>query len=503
MNLLRGVNRPVLRSFVWMFATLCMVALLAQPGSIQNEWSHVAGVWCGQGERDVLCPDIRTSNDNATSVLTNIVDSECWAKQTSPRLCPKSPAEQIPITLTKGTHPSLFNFGLSWLVLPSVELSVLVVRLANAFLLSVVLAVLSLLLPSQYRRTLALLIVAVLTAPGVFLLVSVNPLSWTTIGIGLGWLPLHAAIARNDLGILHRRILVAVGVLLFVLAVGSQRSALGFSIVVLALVTAHIGWLAFPNRRSALSKVLVVPLGALFVALEFVSPRIAYSLFLSSFDSSGTASYEAALSSFDYLRDLLPVVPSAVRSLFGFPAWNPVNPLLLTVSLPEIVMFGGVGLLGYLVVRSTDLKPGFQAGGAGFVLFVAALVLFAQVSSQEKVDYSMTDTLAVYPLIVFLAGWWFFLAPNEQSESLVNSLHSFAVIATALFAITSFTVAERFVDRQSFGLRYLPEGMDQWWWTGMPVGPNVVVVLAPICLWRFLSAYIPIVKGSRNSLERT
>jgi hypothetical protein len=288
-----------------------------------------------------------------------------------------------------------------------------------------------------------------------------------------------------------------------VLALGSQRSAFGFSIVVLSLITAHTGWLAFPNRRSALFKALVMPLGTLFVALEFFSPRTAYSLFLSSFDSSGTASNEAAISSFDYLRDLLPVVPSAVRSLFGFPAWNPVNPLLLTVSLPEIVMFGGVGLLGYLVVRTTDPKLGFQASGAGFVLCVAALVLFAQVSSQENVDYSMTDTLAVYPLIVFLAGWWFFLATDEQTESLAHSLHSVAVIATALFAITSFTVAERFVDRQSFGLRYLPEGMDQWWWTGMPVGPNVVVVLAPICLWRFLSAYVPTVKGSRNSLERT
>jgi uncharacterized membrane protein YGL010W len=287
------------------------------------------------------------------------------------------------------------------------------------------------------------------------------------------------------------------------LAVGSQRSAFGFSIIVLSLVTAHLGWLVFPNRRPALFKVLVMPLGTLFVALEFVSPRIAYSLFLSSFDSSGTASNEAALSSFDYLRDLLPVIPSAVRSLFGFPAWNPMNPLLLTVTLPEIVMFGGVGFLGYLVVRSTDPKLGFQVGGAGVVLSVAALVLFAQLSSQETVDYSMTDTLAVYPLFVFLAGWWFFLAPNEQSESLANSLHSFAVVVTVLFAIASFTVAERFVDRQSFGLRYLPEGMDQWWWTSMPVGPNVVVVLAVIFLWRFLSAYIPTVKGSRNSLERT
>ena len=503
LNFLWGVNRPVVRSFVWMFAALSMVALLSQPGSIQNEWSHAAGVWCGQGERDVLCPEIQTSKDGTELALTNIADTECWPRETAPRLCPESRTDLNPISITGGSYPSLFNFGLSWLVLPSVDLSVLLIRLSNAFILSATLAVLSLLLPRQYQRTLALLIVAVFTGPGLFMMVSINPLSWATIGIGLGWLPLHAALAPNELGTAHRRTLAAVSVLLFVLAVGSQRSAIGFSVVVLALIAAHLGWLALPSRRSALFKIFGISLGVLLVALELLSPRTPHTLFLSSFSPNGSALNEAAPESFYYLRDLLPVIPSAVRALFGFPSWNPANPLLLTVSFPEIVTLGGVGLLGYLIVRSGCSKQGFQAVGAGVVLSVVALVLFAQVSLQETIGNTVPDSLSVYPLIAFLAGWWFFHAPFERSECLVNSLRTPAVIAVALFAVTSFTVAERFVDRQTFGLRYLPEGLDQWWWTAMPVGPNVILILASMFLWRFLSAYTTALVSSENGLRRT
>ena len=502
MNSLRGVNRSVIRPFVWLFASLSMVTLLSQPGSIQNEWSHAAGVWCGHGEREAFCQGIQTSEDGTKSALTNIVDPECWAKQTASRLCPESATQQNPIRLIEGTYPSLFNFGLSWLVLPSVDLSVLSMRLANAFLFSVTLAVLALLLPGQYLRTLALLVVAVFAAPGLFMIVSINPLSWATIGIGLGWLPLHAAIAPNNLSTARRRTLAAIGALLFVLAMASQRSALGFSVVVLALVAAHLGCLTRPNRREVSYKNIAIPLGAFFVALESSSPRIAHSLFLSSFEPSRSTLRLVTGDSFYYLRDFLPVIPNAVRSLFSFPSWNPENPLLLTVALPEVVMFGGVGLLGYLLVRSGNPKQGFQVGGAGVILSVAALVLFAQASLQDKLDYAMVDVLTIYPLIVFLAGWWLFLAPIEQSKGLMNSLRSISVISTALFAVTSFTVAERFVDRQTFGLRYLPEGKDQWWWPGMPIGPNVVVVLASVFLWRFFSGYTTILISNRDRFGR-
>jgi hypothetical protein len=58
-----------------------------------------------------------------------------------------------------------------------------------------------------------------------------------------------------------------------------------------------------------------------------------------------------------------------------------------------------------------------------------------------------------------------------------------SAVAVAAFAIASFAITERFVDWQTYGVRYLPESRDQWWWSWLPVSPNIVVFLAPLFLW--------------------
>ena len=331
-------------------------------------------------------------------------------------------------------------------------------------------------------------------------MVSINPLSWTTIGVGFGWLPLHAAMASTGLTSAHRRLLVAIGVLLFALAVGSHRSAVGFSVAVLLITTTHLLWLKIPHRRGLLFGATTSLGGILLLMLEWLPPRVLHALWQTPSRVESATPSGGEFENYYYLRDLLPVVPNAARSLFGFPGWNPSNPLLLTVALPEVVTFGCIGLFGYLLVQTYNSRQKLQMFGAGAVLVIASLVLFAQVASQTDKQYATSDVLVIYPLLIFLSVWWFFHAPEGLSEKLKSSLRSASKIATVLFSLSIFTVAERFVDRQSFGLRYLPEGRDQWWWTWLPVGPNVVVVLAPFFLWRFLSAYLAMLSSDQRAL---
>jgi len=110
-----------------------------------------------------------------------------------------------------------------------------------------------------------------------------------------------------------------------------------------------------------------------------------------------------------------------------------------------------------------------------------------QVAVVDNRDQFGVEPRYSYPLLLFLAGWWFLLGPTNLHERLLRYFQPLMAVNVALFALTMFTVAERFVDKQTFGLRYLPEGPDQWWWSGLPVGPNVVLILAPICLWKFFS----------------
>lgn len=82
------------------------------------------------------------------------------------------------------------------------------------------------------------------------------------------------------------------------------------------------------------------------------------------------------------------------------------------------------------------------------------------------------------------------LGPQNLAETVGRYLKSAAVFAVVAFSLTTFTVTERFVDRQTFGFRWLPEAPDQWWWSWVPFGPNVVVILAPVCLWFFYRNFL-------------
>jgi hypothetical protein len=59
-----------------------------------------------------------------------------------------------------------------------------------------------------------------------------------------------------------------------------------------------------------------------------------------------------------------------------------------------------------------------------------------------------------------------------------------------IFSLFTFAAAERFVDRTSSGLRLLPEGPDNWWWSWAPFGPNVPLLFAPLFLWLFFTALL-------------
>lgn len=474
-----------LKSFGWLFAALSLTALLSQPGAIHNEWSHAAGIWCGRGERALYCPEIENSSDGMRLAKTNIAFRDCWSTQTAPRICPTivsaEAATRTPISPTW----SVFNYSYSWLVVPSVDVSLLIIRLANALVLTTVLSLLFGLLPRQYQIVTSFLILVVCTTPGIFLLTSASPITWMTIGVGVGWLPLHAAFAPSGLERSKRKRLAACGALLVIAGLASDRNSLPQFVTVLTLLSCHLAWLHFPLRRASLLQLLSVAGVTFVISMEWLSSRVTRRLLIPKIDGQTASVLGSTNGSFGFMKDLFPAVPKVADLMVSFPGWDVSDPRLLTVSLPEIVGFGSIALLGVFFVRTANRDEPLQAGGVLAILIVLSLLFYATASIR---DTAIADPTIAYPLVVFLIGWWLLLAPNQRLVELEASRKSAAIIATCLFALTVFTTAERFVDRQSFGLRYLPEGRDQWWWSWMPISPNVVLILTPLLLWMFFSS---------------
>jgi len=469
-------TRKVVPAFIWLFVSLAMVALLSQPGSTHDEWYHARSIWCGHGERSPYCTSIVSVNDIPIYAITNIREQNCQRVPEAPLLCPRSQLQLSSLTVNNGfLYPKLFYFVMSWLVVPSVEMSVALIRWANALIITTLLGLMIWLLPARYRLVQFLVILTTFTVSGYVLTASLQPSSWTMIGVGFGWLPIHAAIAPNKMSLQRKIALGLLGVTTWVMAVGSRHDALPMITFTLTLTSLHLAMLHFPTRKKEIVVVGLVGTVVLVWTLELFSMISVLAAISSLFTYSDGQPDNVAFFSHYLLQGL----PNAFTALGRLPTMTPV-------WLPEIVYQANLFVLGALIFHSYCRHSQLQRLGSIAAVAVISLVIMAQVSMVDNRDPFGVEPRYSFPLLVFVVGWWFTTGPRDLKGRIANHLMAMTVVFVGMFAITMFTLAERHVDRTTWGLRLLPEGPDHWWWSRMPIGPNVVLIVAVVAMWKFL-----------------
>ena len=367
---------------------------------------------------------------------------------------------------------------MSWLVGSSVEVSIVLMRIASALILTALLALTTWLLPPRYQLVLFLTVLTTFTTQGYFLLASINPSSWSVVGVGVGWLALHAALAPGKQSKNHRGALAAAGLLAWIMAIGSRWDAVGFVALTAVMTSFQLAWVRFPKYRKLL------PLGTLVLGLALCAVVEKYT-FIDPFSRFGKLFvYKAGdPDNIAFLtQNFLNGFPNAIKA-FGEVAAHP------GLLLPGYVFPLAVILLSFYMSQTFNRTNPVQI--SGFILIGTAISLLFMAWHSSNVERDGTELSSRYslPLLVFAAGWWYLLGPADLASRVLSRLRSTSIVATVLFALTVFTYAERYVDVQTLGIRYLPEGLDQWWWVWMPVGPNVVVALAIVCLWKFFNTF--------------
>lgn len=464
-----------MKAFVWLFSSLCLVALLSPPGATHDEAYHMRSIWCAQGERPTYCTELFIDEDTtAYYARTNIETQNCQKPIREPLLCPSDGSGESVFRTNDGLYPGLYYTSLSWFVVPNVEVSVVIIRIVSIALIVSILGLSWWLLPPRYRVVHVLVSVTGFTATGYFLFASINPSSWTTLGVGFGWLALHAALSEGALSRSRRLALASVSLAAWTMAIGSRNDAAAFVLFSLMIVVLHVSWLRFPARRREVSIGVGVLAAFGWSALELfsaVSP-------LSSLRRLYTFTEGQRDNIAFFSENLLQASPNTLRALGTVPSTS-------AVVLPELVYVGGLLLLGFYFVRTYNRRNVLQIIGVASVSLVISLVVMTQIALVDVRDSGAIEPRYTYPLFLFAIGWWYLLGPTDLTKNVRLTLRGATYVTTLLFFLAMFTVAERFVDVQTSGLRFLPEGSDQWWWSWMPIGPNVVVVLATVCLWRF------------------
>jgi hypothetical protein len=153
-------------------------------------------------------------------------------------------------------------------------------------------------------------------------------------------------------------------------------------------------------------------------------------------------------------------------------------PTMTGIFLPRLVYVTNVAILGGFLLASRRHRSGTQVFGVLATWIAISVVLMAHHAGMDNRDPFGPSTRYVLPLAAFAAAWWCVHAPTDLHQRLSSYIQLIRTAIVGSFALSVWTIAERFVDVQTFGLRWLPEGPDQWWWGGAPIGPNVAVFAA-------------------------
>lgn len=455
-----------------------MVALLSPPGATHDEWYHASSIWCGQGVREPYCVEKFPTADGFFA-RTNLDAANCQRYANDVLYCPTSRSGVSTPLTNNGLYPNIFYFVLSWFVVPSPDLSIATVRIASALIITAMLGLTMWLLPQRHQTTLLLVALTTFPATGYFLFASINPSSWTAVGVGVGWLSLHAAAVSTQLTRKRRAGILGLGVVACIMAVGSRYDAYPFMAVAISLICLHVAWSRFRAHRKLIVSATVVLVLALLIVLEMFTP-LTPSVYLRLLIEYGTGQPDNVTF---FSHNLVEALPNALLALGTVPTMS-------QVIIPEIVYLIGVSSLAFFLIRTFERRNILQLIGFVVISLVIAVSIAAQVAFNDNRNQGFIEPRYVYPLFILLVSWWYILGPDDLHNRVARHLRPAAIASTVAFFLTVFTIGERFVDRQLFGLRYLPEGPDQWWWTWLPVGPNVLVVLAPCCLWMFFCQLI-------------
>ena len=322
--------------WVWLWVPLALFltgvgwALTSPIGSSPDDDYHLSSIWCSAEDSTGSCVLV---GDESAAIAMNIVQAHaCYAFKPEVNAgCTLTVSEDESLVATRrvnqieGLYPSSYYGVMSLLVSEDVERSVLLMRLLNAGIASLLLALLLRIVPRGLAFATSAALVVSFMPMGLFLLPSTNPSSWVSSGILLFWgfavALLHQRSWRSP-----RTWLMAGGAAAAVaMAVSARVDAAAYVVVTCVVVFLLAGWRTV--RVNIGSSLFVVILGIVGAGsyLSFPTPGGGEE------GQMGTADR-----GLDLLLTNLWYLPATVRGIVGDGAlgWND------TLMVPFVPMVG-------------------------------------------------------------------------------------------------------------------------------------------------------------------
>ena len=457
---------------VGLFLALAAWAVASPVGSSPDDDFHLASIWCGDGIRNGLCEP--GSSENSRMVPLALAHSICYAyNPESNATCQDNNLAINPELLyeterlnTTGLYPPLFYATLGLLASDHLQVSVVMMRLVNAAIFTILFSLTFIVVSRKFRSPLLLTYACTLVPLGFFLIPSTNPSSWAVISIGMFFF-LLASLAQE---VSSKRAIatVVLSVICFTMLVGSRGDG-----AIFAAIAVLSSLVLYPPLRK-----FRIPTLGLFVFFFTAAVFIFLSTGQASVTTEGLSDQTASAtkhSGFNLLLFNILNMPSLITGVFG--SWG--LGWLDTVMPP---MVWGIGLIISCIVifqgmTTTNKRKNLVSLAVLALLF--AIPLYVLQKSNAAVG-AYVQPRYIYPLVILLVA--ISLVPLTKSTAFSINFAQKIIIFFGLalaFSISLHLNMDRYISGISNPSWDL-QTADGWWWN-VPISAFSVWLVGSIC----------------------
>lgn len=443
------------------FVALGSWALASPVGSTPDEDFHLASIWCASGGLQGMCEGSPSPGNGTMLVAKGLLESQCYAhhaevsagcQESTDILHNKELVETVRGNFNGG-YPPLFYGFMHLFASENIASSVLAMRLVNALIFVTMAAAAWLCSPIVSRASQKIFWLISLVPLGMFLLPSVNPSSWTIMGIGFSAVGLFGYLVSNENPI-KNTVNATVFVAGTIMASGARADGAIYSILVILAVgiITHNFWRN--HIRRIILPILLIPIALLLY-------------------SSGS---QASVASQGFGQDIFPdrtdfsvfavnllTLPDLFVGVFG--TWGLG---WLDTPMPQSVWaFGAASFVGVVVVSWQRMNKVATLVTAGLLVIMAALPLYVLQRSLAHVG-ELLQPRYLLPLYVLLG----FIALLTFEEGMFNiSKFTKTLLVLCLSAANSMALyvnIDRYVHGASIKTGPNLDIGAEWWWDSAP-----------------------------------
>jgi hypothetical protein len=172
-------------------------------------------------------------------------------------------------------------------------------------------------------------------------------------------------------------------------------------------------------------------------------------------------------------------------------------------KLPDLVWIFGIVILGTAMLISA-IKTSTQQ----ILLLVSSyfLLAFVILSFNGRLDRDLFKLSGRYvlPIFSFIVSYSVYLSKSPFQLIEIRRLRTTLIsLLSIVHALSLYSLVETNVDGQSFSVEPIHVEINDWWWAGLPIGPNFLVILGSLAFVWFLIHSLSMVESVELDLPIT